>query len=60
MAELNQLTTATHRYIRANPKLVDMAFQGGPVVAYAKLNVREDFPGGRLIGENFNYGVPSR
>ena len=54
MAELNQLTTATHRYIRKNPKLVDMVFQGGPVVAYAKLNVREDFPGGRLIGENFN------
>jgi hypothetical protein len=53
--ELDQITVATHRYIRETPKLVDMIFQEGPLVAYAKVNVREDYDGGRLIGENFYY-----
>lgn len=32
-----------------------MVFQQGPTIAYAKQNLREDFSGGRLIGENFFY-----
>lgn len=55
MAELDQITVATKRYIRENPKLVDNVFQNDPLFAYLKLNVREDFDGGRLIGENFIY-----
>lgn len=55
MAELNQIDVATKRYIRNTPKLVDMVFQEGPVVAYAKQNVRSDYDGGRYIGENFYY-----
>lgn len=57
MAELDQITTATHRYIRSTPKLLDFVFQRDPLLAYLKLNVREDYDGGRLIGENFWYGV---
>lgn len=54
MAELNPIDVATRRYIRETPKLIDGVFQQGPTIAYAKQNLREDFPGGRLIGENFN------
>lgn len=56
MAELDQITVATKRYIRETPKLIDGVFQNDPLLAYAKLNVQENFPGGRLIGENFIYG----
>ncbi len=56
MAELDQITVATKRYIRDTPKLVDMIFQEGPLAAFAKQTTREDFNGGRLIGENFYYG----
>jgi len=55
MAELDQLTVSTKRYVRENPKLVDNVFQQGPVVAYAKQNLREDYDGGRYIAENFWY-----
>ncbi len=55
MAELNQIDVSTKRYIRNTPKLIDFVFQEGPVVAYAKQNVREDYDGGRYIGENFFY-----
>lgn len=55
MAELNQIDVATKRYIRNTPKLIDMIFQEGPLVAYAKINTREDYDGGRYIGENFYY-----
>ncbi|HZM78494.1 MAG TPA: phage major capsid protein [Candidatus Limnocylindrales bacterium] len=55
MAELNQIEVATKRFIRNTPKLVDMVFQEGPLVAYAKQNVRTDYDGGRYIGENFYY-----
>lgn len=55
MAELNQIDVATRRYIRKTPKLVDNIFQQGVVAAYAKENLREDYDGGRLIGENFWY-----
>ena len=51
MAELDQLTVSTKRYIRETPKLVDMVFQEGPTIAYAKTTARENFNGGRLIGE---------
>ncbi len=54
MAELDQITVATHRYIRKTPKLIDLIFQNDPLLAYLKLNVREDYDGGRFIGENFN------
>jgi hypothetical protein len=55
MAELDALTVATKRYIRETPELIDDVFNNGPVAAYAKQNLREDFTGGRLIGENFLY-----
>src|SRR5256885_3888313 len=55
MAELDQITVATRRYIRNTPKLIDFVFQEGPLVAYAKQNVREDYDGGRFIAENFYY-----
>jgi len=55
MAELDVINVSTKRYIRDNPKLVDNVFQAGPVVAYAKQNLREDFDGGRLIQETFYY-----
>lgn len=54
MAELTQINVATHRYIRKTPKLIDNVFQNDPLLAYLKLNVRETYPGGRYIGENFN------
>jgi len=65
MAELDQITVATKRYIRKTPKLIDGVFQNDPLLAYAKLNVREDYDGGRLIEENFIYagligGSPNR
>jgi hypothetical protein len=55
MAELVALDVATKRHIRKTPKLVDMIFQGGPMAAYAKQNLVEEFDGGRLIAENFTY-----
>jgi hypothetical protein len=55
MAELDQITVATHRFIRKTPKLIDLIFQNDPLLAYLKLNVREDYDGGRFIGENFYY-----
>ena len=55
MAELDQINLSTKRLIKENPKLIDDVFQNDPLIAYAKLNVREDFPGGRLIEENFYY-----
>lgn len=55
MAELDQITVATHRYVRDTPKLVDDVFQQGPLIAYAKQNLREDYDGGRYIAENFWY-----
>lgn len=59
MAELDQITASTRRYIRDTPKLIDMVFQAGPTIAYAKQNLNVDYDGGRLIGENFYYaGLP--
>ena len=55
MAELDQLNVATERYIRDTPALVDNIFQADPLLAYLKLNVREDFTGGTLIQEGFMY-----
>lgn len=55
MAELDQLNVSTRRYIRENPALVDSVFQSDPLLAYLKLNTREDFGGGSLIQENFYY-----
>ena len=54
MAELSAIDAATRRYIRETPKLVDNVFQEAAAVALAKQMVREDYDGGRLIGENFN------
>jgi hypothetical protein len=56
MAELSAIDAATKRYIRETPKLVDMVFQEGASVALMKKAVREDYDGGRFIGENFYYG----
>lgn len=53
MAELSAIDVATHRFIRETPKLVDDVFQEGALVALAKQSVREDYDGGRFIGENF-------
>ncbi len=55
MAELDQLTVSTRRYIRDNPALVDNVFQNDPLIAYLKLNTRENFGGGYLIQEGFTY-----
>lgn len=55
MAELDQITVATKRYIRKTPALIDMVFNKGPLAAYARLNNREDFPGGNRIDEDFIY-----
>jgi hypothetical protein len=54
MAELDQISVSTKRYIRSTPKLIDMLFQQGVLVAFAKANLRTDYDGGRFIGENFN------
>ena len=55
MAELDQLNVSTRRYIRDNPALVDNWSQNDPLIAYAKLNVRENFAGGSLIQEGFTF-----
>lgn len=56
MAELDQLTVATKRFVRGNASsLIDMLFNEGPFVAYMKNNLREDFTGGHTIYENFIY-----
>lgn len=57
MAELDQITVATHRYIRKTPKLIDFWSQNDPLLAYLRLNVREDYDGGRYIAENFTYAT---
>lgn len=55
MAELDQLNVSTRRYIRDNPALVDNWSQNDPLIAYAKLNVKESFGGGSVIAENFTF-----
>jgi hypothetical protein len=55
MAESDQLTVATRRYIRENPKLVDSVFQRDALLSYARRNVQETFDGGRLIQEDIIY-----
>jgi hypothetical protein len=55
MAEMDQITVSTHRYIRENPALVDNYFQQDPFLAYCKLNIREEWGGGSLIQEDFYY-----
>jgi hypothetical protein len=55
MAELDQINLSTRRYMRDNPKLVDEFFQNDPLLAYLKLNLRQDWEGGSLIQENFIY-----
>jgi len=55
MAELDQLNVSTRRYIRDNPALVDNWSQNDPLIAYAKLNLKENFSGGSLIQEDFTY-----
>ena len=54
MAELNAIDVATKRYIRDTPKLIDFVFQRAAGVALIKTALREDYPGGRYIAENFN------
>lgn len=53
MADLDQLNVSTRRYIRDNPALVDDVFQNDPLIAYQKLNVKENFGGGLFIQEGF-------
>jgi len=55
MAELDQLNVATERFIQDTPALVDNVFQADPLLAYLKLNVRDDFDGGTLIQEGFYF-----
>lgn len=57
MAELDQLNVSTRRYIRDNPALVDNWSQNDPLVAYLKLNTKENFGGGTLIQEGFTTGA---
>jgi hypothetical protein len=51
----NQLSVTTRRYIRSNPKLVDGVFEQDPLNAYLRGTLKEDFPGGETINENFLY-----
>ncbi len=51
MAELDQLTASTRRFIRDNPALVDSVFNRDPFFAYCKQNLKEAFGGGYLIQE---------
>jgi hypothetical protein len=55
MADLDQLTVATHRFIRKDPALVDSVFQQDPLLAFQRQNVKEDFTGGFRIDEGFIY-----
>lgn len=55
MAELDQITVATKRYIRETPTLIDNVFQNDPLWAYMRNNVPEEYDGGRFIAENFVY-----
>ncbi len=55
MAELNQIDVATKRFLRKSPDLIDMWSQQGPLVAFLKKNVQENYDGGRAIFENFTY-----
>jgi hypothetical protein len=56
VAELDQINVSTLKYIKENPALVDNFFQQDPLLAYAKLNLREDWDGGALIQEGFYTG----
>ena len=55
MAELDQITAATRRYIRKTPTLIDNIFQNDPFIAYLKENCTEPYDGGRQIDEPFVY-----
>ena len=55
MAELDQINVSTQRYIRDNPDLVDAWSKIDPLIAYLKLNTRENFTGGSLVQEGFTY-----
>jgi hypothetical protein len=55
VAELDQLNVSTRRYIRDNPALVDNWSQNDPLIAYQKLNVKENYTGGSLIQEGFTF-----
>lgn len=55
MAELDQLNVSTRRYIRDNPALVDNWSQNDPLIAYLKLNTKENYSGGTLIQEGFTF-----
>jgi hypothetical protein len=60
MAELEQISVATHRFIRKNgAKLVDNVFQRGATGKYLRDTLKEDYTGGRLIQENVLYDVTS-
>src|SRR5215472_7954892 len=55
MADLDQLNVSPRRYIRDNPALVDNWSQNDPLIAYLKLNLRENFGGGLLVQEGFSF-----
>ena len=55
MADLDQLNVSTRRYIRDNPALVDNWSQNDPLIAYAKLNLKEIYASGTLIQEGFSF-----
>ncbi len=55
MAEYDQITASTRRFIRSTPALVDMVFQKDPLLAYLRQNLQQAFPGGRNIEEPFTY-----
>ncbi len=54
---LNQLTASTRRFVRDTPKLVDDVFQQGTGMRILQKSCKEPFTGGRIIAENFWYGV---
>lgn len=56
MAELNQITVATKRFVHDERKaLVDAIFNVSPTLAYVKENLKLMFDGGRFIQESFLY-----
>lgn len=52
---LSFLSVMTRRYIRTSPKLVDNIFNQDALNVMLRQSLKEDFPGGDTINENFLY-----
>jgi hypothetical protein len=54
---LDAVNVTTRRYIRKSPALVDNIYNQDPLNYYLRQNLREDFPGGSTINEDFLYST---